>query len=82
MGKLNITKMIVLPRLIYRLNNAYQNLACYFSETDELILKFIWKCKVPGAGKAILIKNKVGGFIQPYFMIYNKATVIKNMVLT
>lgn len=36
-------------------------LAGFFADTDQLILKSIWKFEVPRIAKTILEKNKVGG---------------------
>ena len=57
-GRTNIVKVVVCPRLIYRFNTTLiKAVACYFSEIDRLILKFIWKCKVPRIMKTILINK-------------------------
>ena len=45
-GRLNIPKMAILPKLIYRLNAILIKIAAGFVlEIEKLILKFLWKCK-------------------------------------
>ena len=79
-GIINIVKITILPKAIYRFNAILIKLSmAFFTELEQKLLQFVWKQR-PGIAKEILRKKHgVGESRLPNFRLFYKAIVINTV---
>jgi hypothetical protein len=78
-GRINIVKMAILPKAIYRFNEILiKSSTQFFIELERAICKFIWNNKKTRIAKTILNnKRTYGGITILYLKLYYREILIK-----
>ena len=76
-GRINIIKMAIIPKVLYRFNASPLKIPMIFLiEIEKAIMKFIWKNKRPRIANVVLgKKSDAGGITIGDFKLYYRAIV-------